>query len=855
MKLRAWLAVGLFSASWLPGLGYYAPASVILWALLVLVGVVLLFGQGPALPSRRVGAMSLVLLLPAIWFIPWPAKMALILLAMGAGLAAAPLPRRWPGEAASTCLVSGTVLLAQSAAMHGYEVVTSRCHDLPGPLATVFGLVTRLFGFDLATSGSTWAVKGTTTVYPLGATWDLLLPPTLVCFVVGGIVLLGFATVGQSHARRVWLRASGFLLLIAVAWMPVRLALVLSLYLQRAAHEETSIPSCAMNQWLVWWLPAVLLGVPVLLSWWWIKMGGDSDETAASSDSDEAEPTARRRWTILLLAAAGAAMLAFVWAWDPVGSPKQGRVRVVERRSRWEPTDAPYDTESYGEGASYTYRLIYDYASHYFTMSRVERSTPITGESLADCDVLVLKTPTEPWSPEEIEAIERFVKHGGGLLMIGDHTNVFKSSTYLNDVARQLGFTYRNDLLFHVGDPYEQPYRAAAVVHPAVAHVDKLDLAVSCSIDPGLNWGRAAMTGRGLWNLQADYQTSNYHPPAEYRPEMRVGPFVQLWATRYEKGRVLAFTDSTIFSNFCTFQPGKAELMLNMLGWLNHRSFWDERLHWLLLVVPVGVVGLILLTVAAFAGRKMQGGWLFVLAAGLFGAAACCWTVTAVARVAMPYPAEIRQPSRFTIDRNVSDVPLSKGAYIQGDGEGFGLFEQWIPRLDHFTARREGDDVFSGEALVVIRPTGSVSETYRDRMVEYVRDGGHLLVLESPDNYASTANDLLWPFGLSVGIGQSVTGPLNLSGRPTRLDRVDAAVVRGGTPLADIAGTTVAATVAHGEGTVTAVGFASAFDDEAMGRECLSEPDEALRQRYEVLFEVLRSVAPSGPISPDDTPR
>ena len=313
------------------------------------------------------------------------------------------------------------------------------------------------------------------------------------------------------------------------------------------------------------------------------------------------------------------------------------------------------------------------------------------------CRLLILSTNPA----QTIEAIERFVKHGGGLLMIGDHTNVFKSSTYLNDVARQLGFTYRNDLLFHVGDPYEQPYRAAAVVHPAVAHVDKLDLAVSCSIDPGLNWGRAAMTGRGLWNLQADYQTSNYHPPAEYRPEMRVGPFVQLWATRYEKGRVLAFTDSTIFSNFCTFQPGKAELMLNMLGWLNHRSFWDERLHWLLLVVPVGVVGLILLTVAAFAGRKMQGGWLFVLAAGLFGAAACCWTVTAVARVAMPYPAEIRQPSRFTIDRNVSDVPLSKGAYIQGDGEGFGLFEQWIPRLDHFTARREGDDVFSGEALVV----------------------------------------------------------------------------------------------------------------------------------------------------------
>ena len=52
----------------------------------------------------------------------------------------------------------------------------------------------------------------------------------------------------------------------------------------------------------------------------------------------------------------------------------------------------------------------------------------------------------------------------------------------------------------------------------------------------------------------------------------RYGSFVQLWATQFGRGRVLAFTDSTIWSNFCFFDPGKSELWLGMCEWLNHST-------------------------------------------------------------------------------------------------------------------------------------------------------------------------------------------------------------------------------------------------------------------------------------------
>ena len=56
------------------------------------------------------------------------------------------------------------------------------------------------------------------------------------------------------------------------------------------------------------------------------------------------------------------------------------------------------------------------------------------------------------------------------------------------------------------------------------------------------------ISATGLKNLDSDYHAVNFYPQAVNRPEMQYGAFVQLWATRSGPGRVLAFTDSTIFA-------------------------------------------------------------------------------------------------------------------------------------------------------------------------------------------------------------------------------------------------------------------------------------------------------------------
>ncbi|MBN2218498.1 MAG: hypothetical protein JW719_14070 [Pirellulales bacterium] len=875
MTLRMWLAVGLLAVSWLPGLGYYAPAIAWLGVVLAAAGVALLAGVEFRLPERRDGTIGLVLLLPAVWFMPWPEKVSVLLLAAGLVLAVAPIPRAWPRRFAPAAVASGSVLLAQGVALYLYAVFTARSHDVPAPLATMVGGVARLFGAEAGTSGSTLAVRGPTAVDPLGATWDLLVPPSVVALVVGAAVMLALATAGRPRRAGTWMRALFTLVLVVAAWLPIRLALVLGFYAQRSALADPSAPPTVMNQCFAWWLPALLLVGPVLLAWWFVSTRPAREANQETPDAGPpVVPGPRRRLVAGCLVALGAALLTFPWAWDPIGTAGKGRIRVAERCSLWEPTDAAYDENTFGEKASYTYRVIYDYASHFFDTSRIDRNTPISAESLAGCNVLVLKTPTSRMSTDEVDAIVRFVEHGGGLLMIGDHTNVFKSSTFLNDVARRLGFTFRNDLLFRVGTPYEQPFRAAAVPHPAVMHVGRMDFAVSCSIDPGLSWGRSAIENRGLWSLQALYNSENYHPPAEYRAEMRTGPFVQLWAARYGKGRVLAFTDSTIFSNFCIFQPGKAELMLNMLSWLNHGSPLDNRWTWLTVVVPVGLAGLALLAAGMWLGRRAPGGWLVVLSAGLFGAVACAAVVGAVAARTMPpiQPKDGQEPFLYVIDRGLSEVPLSKGAYTQGGGAGYGLLEQWIPRVHRparpgdaargtigYTTRAKGDAALSGDVLVVICPTRPASEAYRDRLIRYVAEGGRLLVLDAPTNPHSTANGVLRPFGLSMETWAPVAGELRMFGQSMGVDVDRAWRVAGGTPIAEVVSTTsssqpdrastspssatVAAGVRFGKGTVMAVGFASVLNDESLGGSWMAEPDQPTRRRNEVLYTILREIS------------
>ena len=100
----------------------------------------------------------------------------------------------------------------------------------------------------------------------------------------------------------------------------------------------------------------------------------------------------------------------------------------------------------------------------------------------------------------------------------------------------------------------------------------------------------------------------------------------------------------------------------------------------------------------------------------------------------MPWPEKSQSLQYVVIDRSLSTVPLFTGAFADDpEGGGYGLLEQWVPRVGNYTSRRSSADELAGDALVVICPTGLPSPGFRDELIDWVQSGGRLIVFDTPD--------------------------------------------------------------------------------------------------------------------------
>ena len=654
----------LAGGSWLLGWGYFDPPHPLVATIAFVLGVVLLRKVRCAWPAAsRICRCALALLLPALWLWTWPAKLIPLALALGtADQDAGSGSQAGRGQLARALAVSGAVLLAQGVTMQAYATCTARNHELPPLLAHLLGLVPRWLGLDSAVDGGWIAIRGHTrfTVSrPLGsccwtrpvccfwwAAWSCW-PGRVAGRRRGGgwISLDSGCSPPAGHRARVG---------------PAPRGLVAGDLAAAGSYERMRLPNpirrwCSSIAGFIWdcwpgrccWPSGCCRSLPGV-------RGMPSGAPAAARPRPPAGPR--------LLTAMGVALLVFVAVWSPVGSRKTGRITVVERHSTWEPTIEPYGTTVYGEAGSYNYAAAYAYCGQYFTMSRLLEQDAIDDAALGGLCRADHQDTHGPLRVGGSRGGPTLVEQGGSLLLIGDHTNVFNMNTYLNDIARRFGFSFRNDLLFRVGDPYRQHYRRPWLAHPAVQHVPPMDFAVSCSIDPGWSLGRMVIRSEGLYNLPPAYHESNYHPQAEYRPHMQYGAWCQMWATSYGRGRVLAFADSTLFSNFCVFQPGKAELLRGMLDWLDRTSVWDRAYLTAGCPAPAAAGR----TVAGrrsvvLQSRQYRGNWLIAaqcrLATGtLTGQGLVAWQ-----RQAMPTPPLQRPLPHVVIDRNISQVPLFTG--------------------------------------------------------------------------------------------------------------------------------------------------------------------------------------------------
>ena len=159
-----------------------------------------------------------------------------------------------------------------------------------------------------------------------------------------------------------------------------------------------------------------------------------------------------------------------------------------------------------------------------------------------------LITPTQPLDNDTKRKLCDWIKHGGRLIIVSDHTDLFGHGRVINSFISDLGL--------------ETSYTAFFPITP--------------NLKAMTNWGENAwlkttnvQSGLFLWpevtarwvNESADYSSRNFFGPLLLSADDTLGRRVIAGTKSWGKGRLVIFGDSTSLSNFALYKPHNINLI------------------------------------------------------------------------------------------------------------------------------------------------------------------------------------------------------------------------------------------------------------------------------------------------------
>ncbi len=645
--------------------------------------------------------------------------------------------KRFAWASGSLYLVAGIALAGILTPLAFFAMASSHRVDcLIRPLT----LLANVCGMDAAASQGEILVQSTTQLVPFSANWEKLGALPSLWFLCIALPLLM-----SKHEH--WRRDSLKLLAIVSLYAPLRFVGLMTLAMVESSPSFTnftrwdSVDIFASPQvQALSFLPLALFGT-LLIPWppisppliRWRSLG------------------TRKHVVAIALVIVTAVVATTHSQLRSVGAPKAGRVLFDEfHGSKWAKASRPLDKEWYGRQSTYNYASLYALLNRYFFVD-LNSTSHYSKALLQNYDILIIKTVDRPFTPDEIDAIEAFVFEGGGLWLIGDHTDILGMATYTNPLSERFGIRFNRDAVNRLHDRQFMTYRPPSLFrHPLFAHVNEISLMTSCSLT--VPWNEEnAMLGTNVFSDHIDYSAPSFF--GNVTPDLNedFGIISTAAAVRHGKGRVVAFADSTILSSFALAYGDRPEFVLGTMGYLNHRNS-DNPLTQFLAVATILLC--LCTTAAALIHARSQRATLvpsafIATALGMLGSSNLI-QCSQQERHPLPDPKEKTTEIAFVQDRCSFHLPPAMIVPQVPPERSFDVFYLWMQRLGHAPRVRSFADALHAEAVVFINPSKELSNQELIELHEYVAKGGKLLVMDSIWNDSSTANALLTPFNLGV---------------------------------------------------------------------------------------------------------
>ncbi|MCF6176190.1 MAG: GldG family protein [Victivallaceae bacterium] len=833
--LMLYFSILCFSVSWLFGLHVFVSPNYLFFSLLITAGVSLLLPFAfSSLSTNCFEQLPPWLIAPALLsavMLPWPYRTGPLLLTAGLILLLPAIRKLRLHYLGRACLVSGMILMAQAAFFRFHDFLFTGNHDaswLAKPLAVILNFL----GTDVAASNGIVFVKTISGIEPFRITWEALATLPFSFFICGATVFM----IMFCEKKRLFRTLVKFFTLTALCFIFRYILIILAyIYVFTFILSESNISGIFIF-WTPLFVAVSLIPVPLLLTVFF-RQHWEQQHVVSS----------KYGFIRLLIPLLAVAVFTFVFClgFNDPGYVKPGRILFDSAHSKWEPFDRPYDTTWYGHDSGYNYSAIYSFLKKTYDVT--DSKGELTDDLLAQNDILILKIPTRSFSESEQQAVLKFVNNGGGLFLLGEHTNVFGSSVYINPIAKMFGMSFEYNCVFDIETKFEQMYRRPLIIpHPVIANLPDFLFEVSSSIKPESIFVEPIIRASGLKTIDIDYSSRNFYPQVNDNVDMRFGTFLQAAARRYGKGRVVAFADSTCYSNFSAFQQGKPEFLLGTLSWLNRKNSFVTPLGRTFAILAC-VAGLFLIfTVLVF--NKPKTNFLVSITVWIgFAVVLALFTANRLNFLLNPVTTPRELPPMLAFEREHCDYDLPDEGFIKKYYRSFGIFHQWVLRVDYFprTFATLDESIAKSKCLVLIRPFKKFSASEIKQIDDYVKNGGKLLVIDDSVNKKSSSNQLLGNFGISFDFKAPIAKGkiMTVMGRQILCDITNTMPVTGGTPLLySVKGAPLATFNKHGKGMVVAVSLASLFSDTGMGFTQSNIPKDDLVMVYALEFALIKGL-------------
>ena len=806
MRQLLWLSLIPLTAYWLFAVDIYgytpalAPA-----AISILLGIALsipYFSRIGAVQNRRCTSAAIVPLALACVLIPYPYNAGLITIsvALAISLAAPKLKPLW-----LAALFSGIVVSIQSLALAIYYILAPNYHRMDW-MSSGLSFMANLVELKTSSNGGLLLVYAQKKVFPFTITLEKLgFYPWILIF--AGAIALIFLT--SSGARQSGKRIAGVAIL-SIVYIILRFLLLVHVTF------ATDLPQYASERMELFINPILLISsfVPLMLLFSILYPINESK----LSFSLDLSLDKRQSIALAAIAMSFLCMASAVTFQDP-GVRKEGRVLVDEIHSAWEFSTLKLDDRWYGESSTYNSYSMIQWLNDTYRMDRIvspsyERwevkgatkvrpnlvSDKITYDILKNYDIFIIKTPSQ-YEPDEIDAIVRFAQNGGGVFLIGDHTNFAGTGTNLNQILGRFGIELGFDSVNSMsGELYY--YKRGMLPHPCVKYTPYLDFMTGCSIKAPIG-SEPVILGTGLLSEPGEYASSGFFRETRSNDPTQVtntvwGLINQAVALKYGKGRIVVFSDSTIISNFRVFYGGTPNLLIGCMEYLNYANLYQNaRQALLLLGIALGALAVFLLGRSIWGDRKLMALVMILALGSLFAG---------ISLNSFSIKAEDSIPSKFYVKDHTVCFDGEHSYQIVGNEGTDGNYDTFFVWTQRINLTPSIEDSFSeamekGRILVMIDPIKALSPEESAELQDCVKNGSSVLLMLPADGPGS---NLTQPFGLDT---YSIEQPAGAENETLSVDLTHGLpikpwglAIKGGKPLMSIGDRVVMAEAGYGKG-------------------------------------------------------